>query len=192
MSGPILRLFRGSDRHVLEFRNSVIVSSFFPIVPRRFMAYDRISSRPRKPTRSPKVKPAMYRNFRRPIIALAVFGMIFVQSAHGADPGEISFARDVLPILSDRCFACHGPDKANRKAELRLDDQKEALKSGVIEPGKPAESELVARIESHDSEEVMPPPKFGKPLTSKQIDTLKAWVAGGAKWGRHWAWDVPA
>lgn len=133
----------------------------------------------------------MFRIFRRPIIALAVFGMIFVQSAHAADPGEISFSRDVLPILSDRCFACHGPDKSNRKADLRLDDQKEALASGVIEPGKPGESELVARIESHAADEVMPPPKFGKPLTSSQIDTLKAWVASGAKWGRHWAWDVP-
>lgn len=133
----------------------------------------------------------MYRNFRRLSIALAAFCWIFVESVHAADPGEISFSRDVLPILSDRCFACHGPDKGNRKADLRLDDQKEALASRVIEPGKPGESELVARIESHDSDEVMPPPKFGKPLTSSQIDTLKAWIAGGAKWGRHWAWDVP-
>ncbi|MBI1321895.1 DUF1553 domain-containing protein [bacterium] len=117
--------------------------------------------------------------------------MIFVASAQAADPGEISFSRDVLPILSDRCFACHGPDKANRKADLRLDDQKAAFVSGVIEPGKPGESELIARIESPEHDEVMPPPKFGKPLTSRQIDTLKAWVAGGAKWGRHWAWDVP-
>ncbi len=112
--------------------------------------------------------------------------------AFGVEPGEVSFARDVLPILSDRCFACHGPDKANRKADLRLDDQAEASKSGVIVPGKAAESELVARIESPETDEVMPPPKFGKPLTEKQIGILKAWVDSGAKWGRHWAWDAPS
>lgn len=111
--------------------------------------------------------------------------------AEESGTGIVSFARDVLPILSDRCFACHGPDKANRKADLRLDDQAEALKSGVIVPGKSAESELIARIESRERDEVMPPPKHGKALNPKEIETLKQWIETGAAWGRHWAWDKP-
>src|SRR5258706_287857 len=83
-------------------------------------------------------------------------------------PGAISFNRDIRPILSENCFACHGPDSVARKAKLRLDQRDAALKAGVFVPGKPAESELVRRILSPDADEVMPPAKSKKKLTPAQ------------------------
>jgi hypothetical protein len=98
---------------------------------------------------------------------------------------DVDFARDVLPILSDKCFHCHGPDEKARKKKLRLDTPDGA--KGVVVPGKSAESELYRRVSSPDDDEKMPPPRANRPLTAKQIETLKAWIDGGAKWGQHWA-----
>ena len=98
------------------------------------------------------------------------------------------FSRDVLPILSDTCFTCHGPDANARKAKLRLDVEADA-KREVIVPGKSAESEIIARIFSDDADELMPPPKSNLQLTAEQKATLKAWVDAGAKWGKHWAYE---
>ena len=100
------------------------------------------------------------------------------------------FSRDVLPILSDTCFACHGPDANARKAKLRLDVEADA-KQEVIVPGKSAESELIARIFSTDPDELMPPPESKIKLTAAQKATLKAWIDAGAKWGKHWAYESP-
>src|SRR4051794_27173347 len=75
---------------------------------------------------------------------------------------RVEFNRDIRPILSDNCYACHGPDKNRRKAKLRLDERASALASQAIVPGKPDESELVARVLSDDAEEVMPPPSTHK------------------------------
>jgi hypothetical protein len=99
----------------------------------------------------------------------------------------IDFNRDVRPILSDKCFACHGPDERQRKAKLRLDVEKEARR--VI--GKPDESELVSRITADEESERMPPKKTNKPLTAKDTDTLKRWVSEGGKWALHWAYVPP-
>src|SRR5918995_3045887 len=106
---------------------------------------------------------------------------------------DVDFARDVLPILSDHCFACHGPDAKARKADLRLDTKEDALRreSPVIAPGKSGDSELIRRITVDDDGERMPPPKFKKPLSPKQIETLKRWVDQGAAWGQHWAFEKP-
>lgn len=109
--------------------------------------------------------------------------------ASGAEP--VDFNRDVRPILSDKCFSCHGPDEKHRKAKLRLDDGKAALASGAITPGKPAESEIVKRILAEDEADRMPPKKSGKQLTAVEIDTLKRWVAEGAKYAPHWAYVPP-
>ncbi len=111
-------------------------------------------------------------------------------------PKPVGFARDVRPILSDTCFACHGPDDKARKAGLRLDTQEGAFaetESGAraIVPGKPGESELIARIESKDPELQMPPKKSGKSLTPEQIAVLRRWVEQGATWTRHWAFKPP-
>jgi Protein of unknown function (DUF1553)/Protein of unknown function (DUF1549)/Planctomycete cytochrome C/Concanavalin A-like lectin/glucanases superfamily len=99
------------------------------------------------------------------------------------------FNRDVRPILADTCFQCHGPDKAKRKADLRLDTEEGAAK--VLTPGDPAKSELFRRITAHDDKERMPPAKSGRTLTSEQIDTLKRWIAEGAKWQKHWSFLPP-
>jgi hypothetical protein len=105
---------------------------------------------------------------------------------------EPDYGRDVLPILSDNCFYCHGPDAKRRKADLRLDDEASAKRrpkegSPAIVPGKSAESELVRRILTEDRDDLMPPPKSNKKLTASQITTLRNWIDAGAKWGRHWS-----
>src|SRR3954467_14688899 len=86
----------------------------------------------------------------------------------------IRFDRDILPILSDNCYQCHGPDEKARKAKLRLDTKEGAFRVkddvAVIVPGKPVESELVRRITSKDPDEVMPSPKSNRKLTPQQID----------------------
>lgn len=103
----------------------------------------------------------------------------------------LKFSRDVLPILSDNCFACHGPDARARKANLRLDQKESAFANGVIVPGKSAESELIKRIISHDADELMPPPKSNRKLTPEQIQILQRWIDQGAVWGKHWAFEAP-
>ncbi len=103
----------------------------------------------------------------------------------------IDFSRDIQPILSDKCYFCHGPDAKERKGDLRLDVEKEAkaVKDGVaaILPGKSHESSLIERILSTDPDEVMPTPKSNRTLTAAQKQLLKQWIDEGAKWGTHWA-----
>ncbi len=116
--------------------------------------------------------------------------ILLIPSAAVADD-KVDFARDVLPILSDRCFQCHGPDEKARKADLRLDIKEEALGSGSIVPGKAADSEIIRRIVAEDPDEIMPPNKINKKLSTAEIQTLKRWVDQGANWGRHWAFVPP-
>src|SRR3954464_3717301 len=112
-----------------------------------------------------------------------------------AASAPVDYSRDILPILSDNCYHCHGPDEKARKAKLRLDVKEDAfrVKDGVavISPGDPKKSELVRRITTTDLDDVMPPPKSNRKLTPKQIDLLTRWVAGGAKWGMHWSFVPP-
>lgn len=112
-----------------------------------------------------------------------------------SDPGEVSFSRHILPILSDHCFQCHGPDPAHRKGGLRLDLREEVLGDGasdpVVIPGDPQNSLLLQRIRSVDPDEVMPPEKAHKPLSEDQKQLLERWVAQGAAWEKHWAFMVP-
>lgn len=102
---------------------------------------------------------------------------------------DVDFNRDVRPILSNNCFACHGPDEKERKGKLRLDTQEGALKA--LTPGKPDDSELIARVASADADMLMPPPKTGKKLTAKEIETLTAWVKQGGKYATHWSYVKP-
>jgi hypothetical protein len=109
------------------------------------------------------------------------------------------FNRDIRPILSEKCFRCHGPDPHDRKGGqngLRLDTLEGAttdLGGGgfAIVPGKPEKSELLTRVLSTDDEEIMPPRKTGKILTAAEIDLLKRWIAGGANYATHWAYVPP-
>jgi hypothetical protein len=140
-----------------------------------------------------------------PRIAL-VFCLLGAAAAHGGDvtrqpkgDGQarlVNFARDVRPILSDNCFACHGPDQRQRKAGLRLDTKEgpfAKLESGevAIVPGNPDESALVDRIENDDPDLRMPPRKSGKQLTTAQIAVLRRWVEQGAAMATHWAFEPP-
>ncbi|HEX4946400.1 MAG TPA: PSD1 and planctomycete cytochrome C domain-containing protein, partial [Blastocatellia bacterium] len=106
----------------------------------------------------------------------------------------VSFNRDIRPILADTCFLCHGPDKNSRKAGLRLDLRDEAIKktrSGIIPivPGKPEESEIIRRVFTTDEYTIMPPKDAHKELTAQQKELLKRWVAEGAVYEGHWAYQ---
>lgn len=108
----------------------------------------------------------------------------------------VDFRRDIRPILSNHCWSCHGPDEATRKAGLRLDLRASAIgkaESGepAVVPGRPEASELITRINSSDAEEVMPPPAAKKPLTPRQKELLRLWVAQGADYAQHWAFIPP-
>jgi len=106
-----------------------------------------------------------------------------------APAAPVEFNRDVRPILSDSCFQCHGPDKARRKADLRLDSEEGATK--VLGRDDPARSELIRRITSADASERMPPPKSGRTLTAAQSDILRRWVVQGSPWQKHWSFLPP-
>ena len=105
----------------------------------------------------------------------------------------VDFNRDVRPILSDKCFACHGPDEHERKADLRLDTAEGAFADlgGYVafKKGQPEKSEAFLRITSSDRDEVMPPPKFHKELTKEEVATIKKWIAEGADFQMHWSFQ---
>ena len=104
---------------------------------------------------------------------------------------QIDFKRDIRPILSDKCFACHGPDAEHREAELRLDERESAVESSIV-PGKSGESELIVRVSSSDADVVMPPPQTQKKLSPKEIQLLRDWIDSGAEYEPHWAFvSVP-
>ncbi|HRQ72669.1 MAG TPA: PSD1 and planctomycete cytochrome C domain-containing protein [Phycisphaerales bacterium] len=112
------------------------------------------------------------------------------------DPLAVSYTRDVRPILSNRCFKCHGPDEAAREAGLRLDTFEGAtgaLRHGgrAIVPGEPGAGELLRRVTSDDAEERMPPPEAGAPLTAREVETLRRWVEEGARYEAHWSLVAP-
>ena len=111
---------------------------------------------------------------------------------------RVSFNRDIRPILSDRCFHCHGPDNENREADLRLDTEEGAYKSlefgegsHVVKPGSPEESEVFLRISSDDEFSRMPPPESKLELTSDEIALVKKWIEQGAEYEGHWAFIPP-
>jgi mono/diheme cytochrome c family protein len=118
---------------------------------------------------------------------------LVVQAQDQAAAQPVSFNREILPILSNNCFACHGPDEKKRETKFHFDTQEGAFaKKGVIERGNAAESLLVEKITEPDPKERMPPPDSGHSLTDKQIALLKRWIDEGAKWDTHWAYVPPA
>lgn len=125
--------------------------------------------------------------------AAPILYLLAASSAFAAD--KLSFNRDIRPILSENCFACHGFDSKHREAELRLDTPEGAYtaKDGAfpIKPGDLAKSEVWQRIITSDEDDLMPPPKSHKKLTQKQKDTIKLWIEQGAAYQKHWAFEVP-
>lgn len=108
---------------------------------------------------------------------------------------KIDFATQIQPILSENCYACHGPDEAKVEGGLHLHTREKAIRGGdtgkTIVPGDPDASELFKRIIHSDPTEFMPPPDKKKPLSSEQIALLRQWIAEGAEWGTHWAFQTP-
>jgi hypothetical protein len=128
------------------------------------------------------------------LIAPAASLLALLEVTAAAEPARpaasrVNFSREILPILSQNCFRCHGPDEKARKAKLRLDRHESAL--GVIVGGKSAESELIRRVTSNDPQEMMPPPKSKLTLTTQQKELLRRWVDEGASWAKHWAYESP-
>jgi mono/diheme cytochrome c family protein len=113
-----------------------------------------------------------------------------VVPALSGDEG-IEYNRDIRPILAENCFACHGPDSAARKGDLRLDQRDAAVAAAAIVEGKPVESSLIERIKSADPELVMPPPSSHKQISPEQIALLEKWIASGAPYQPHWSYIAP-
>jgi hypothetical protein len=107
------------------------------------------------------------------------------------DAGKLEYNRDIRPILLDACFACHGPDSASRKADLRLDNHEAAVEMGAISPGDPDGSEMLRRILSDDESEKMPPPETKKKITDAQKQRIARWIKEGAEYQPHWSLIPP-
>lgn len=149
-------------------------------------------------------RSGMHRHFWRNFIVVCAFALSLECSgirsrsdifAEDSAVQAVRYNRDVRPILSDRCFHCHGPDAAARQADLRLDQSADATadRDGhrVIVPGEPANSELIRRILSKDDDERMPPPDSGASLTAEEINILRQWIQSGAEYQRHWSFMPP-
>ena len=115
-----------------------------------------------------------------PVLIVSLFSPVSAEDV-------VNFNRDIRPILSDKCFACHGLDKLARKADLRLDRRESAVETKAIVPGEPEKSAVIERIFSTDDETVMPPKKSNKPLTDDQKALLRRWIAEGAEYHPHWS-----
>lgn len=125
----------------------------------------------------------------------ATLGSLLAAAAMAAPAAAVDFNADIRPIFSDRCYACHGPDSATRMSALRLDSEEGAfqpLANGgfAIVRGEPERSEIIRRVASESAALRMPPAAFGHgPLSAAEIETLESWVAQGAPWSRHWAFE---
>ena len=131
---------------------------------------------------------------RRPTAAAAALALLLAPAATGAGP--VDFNRDVRPILSDRCYACHGPDATSLKGGLRLDLREQATapaESGAtaIVPGQPDDSEMVRRLAPADPDDLMPPADSHKSVSPKEQAVLRRWIAEGAVYKDHWAFLPP-
>src|SRR5207244_5081596 len=116
------------------------------------------------------------------------WALLLVAAATSAAEPRISFTRQIKPILANKCFACHGPDEKERKAELRLDVRHEAVPA-VIKPGDGEHSEVIVRITTDDVEMRMPPKDSKKPaITADETKLIRRWIDEGAEYDAHWAY----
>ena len=117
-----------------------------------------------------------------------VSGALLIATSAFAEQA-LRFNRDIRPILSDKCFACHGPAAQEADVDLRLDTREAVMQEeGIIVPGKPEESEFVRRIFTSDVDEIMPPEETHKPLDDQERALLRRWIAEGAEYEPHWAY----
>ena len=132
----------------------------------------------------------------RTLRAALVIAAVGLRAAAAASPADVQFNRDILPILSDKCFTCHGPDAASKKIPFRLDSEAAAkadLGKGkrAIHEGDPSSSELIKRITTENKALRMPPVYTGNALSANELERLTVWIAQGAKWQQHWAFIPP-
>ncbi len=131
------------------------------------------------------------------MIGLSILLLALVPGGDAAGVGDatVSFDREVRPLLSDRCFECHGPDANAREAGLRLDEREGLFGTAhglpVVAPGRPADSALFLRITDEDPLERMPPPTSRHSLQAGEVELLRRWIEQGAQWEGHWAWSAP-
>lgn len=129
-------------------------------------------------------------SFSIPVPTTRLASLLLLAFAANAVAEDVSFNRDIRPLLSDRCFSCHGFDETHREADLRLDERDGAEE--ILAPGSPETSELLRRISSKDEDEVMPPPDAHKPgFTAAQMELIRKWIEEGARYETHWAFDPP-
>ncbi len=130
------------------------------------------------------------------LIALMLMPVASVRAVEDPSNERLRFNRDVLPILAENCFTCHGFDKAARETDLRLDLRESATATRdevtAIVPGVPQSSELIRRITSADPDEIMPPGDSGHQLTRVQRETLRLWITQGAEYEPHWSFILPS
>src|SRR3989442_7978850 len=137
----------------------------------------------------------MLRNCERVILLLGIALFLSATRTKGAE--QLQYNRDIRPILSDRCFKCHGPDKAARKSGLRLDiaeeaytERKKSHKHAIV-PGKPDQSLVCRKIFSADKDDMMPPPESNLSLSAQEKEKLRRWISEGAQYQPHWAFIPP-
>jgi hypothetical protein len=128
---------------------------------------------------------------QRILLGLALLALTASIRASDRPSARLEYNRDIRPILSENCFACHGADKNARKAALRLDRREDALDTGAIVPGSPQKSLLIERVFASDAKKVMPPLKTRHKLAAAQKETLQRWIAAGAEYQPHWAFIPP-
>ena len=120
---------------------------------------------------------------------------LFASSLGSSSAESVEFNRDIRPIFSDNCYTCHGPDKANRKTSLRLDNEASVFADlgghQAVVPGDPEKSELYLRISTEDESRRMPPVYSERKLSTSQIALVRQWIEQGAKWQKHWSFIPP-
>ncbi|MCC7065051.1 MAG: DUF1549 domain-containing protein, partial [Planctomycetes bacterium] len=170
-----------------RFKAKTVVVGF-PFAPLQF---------PRRSCENLLVIPKL-RSLRLPLLLVALVGSASAQvraAPVDAPLGEVTFHRDIRPILAEACYACHGPDPASRKAKLRFDREEDLFAPRehglVVARGKPQDSLLYQRITTADQDEVMPPPDAHVQLKPAQKELLRRWIEQGAPWQKHWAFLAP-
>ena len=156
--------------------------------------------------RSISVYPQSMPNRRRILVLVpgaallagtTLLASVSAPSNNTEEPAAVRYGRDIRPLLSDRCFSCHGTDPETRAADLRLDSFDDATRDlgdgyRAIVPGDPDASLLLERISAVDPHEQMPPPEANKPaLSPEEIEAVRAWIAAGAEYEDHWAFEAP-
>jgi len=132
----------------------------------------------------------------RHMFSACLLMLLYSMRTASADDTQLRFNRDIRPILSNKCFRCHGFDEKGRKGDLRLDKREDAVATHdgkpAIVPGKPQESALLQRITTSDSDDVMPPPDSKLSLSDEEKNVLRRWIAEGAEYEAHWSLIPPA